>query len=313
MKRGFPEVLATNQPTIIRGSGRLELANWIASKDNPLTARVMVNRIWLHLFGRGLVATPDNFGSAGVMPSHPALLDYLANSFVDNGWSVKASIRSLVLSRAYQLSSHFDAKNYERDPDNTLIWRMNERRLEAEALRDSILAISGTLDPNPPKSNPIAKNGEGLVNLILRGRPADVFAAEPVRSVYLPILRDQLPDALTLFDFPDPTLMAGERAVTTIPAQSLYLMNNPFVIRQANLFAQKLFGGTGNDKERLERAYLACFSRPPTTKEINVGEEFLTKYAERLAKEGTRPPEARRSAWAALCQSLFASAEFSHR
>ncbi len=234
VKRGFPQVMTARQPSINRGSGRRELADWIASKDNPLTARVMANRVWLHLIGRGLVATPDNFGANGQAVSHAALLDHLALSFADNGWSVKKLIRTIVLSRAYQLSSHFDEKNFEADPDNVLVWRMPKRRLEAEALRDTMLALAGRLDLTPPKGSTVARGGEG--NVGFRGRGGfggDPLAIDTHRTVYQSIIRDGVPEMLTLFDFPDPTLIIGERATTTVPAQSLYLMNNPFVIRQA--------------------------------------------------------------------------------
>jgi len=313
IKRGFPQVLSAKQAPITKGSGRLQMAQWIASPENPLTARVMVNRIWSHLFGEGIVGTPDNFGSAGERPTHPELLDSLALSFVEKGWSIKAMVRSLVLSRTYQLASTFDDNNFERDPDNTLLWRMSKRRLEAEALRDSMLAASGILEPESPPTDPIAMGGDGNVNLALRFRPIDNFAQEPFRSVYLPIIRDQLPEALTLFDFPDPTLMAGERAVTTIPAQSLYLMNNPFVIRQAETFALKLLSSSSSDEEKLTQAYLTLFSRSPSEKEKAKAKEFLSGFSKRLVKEKNRPTEAKRQSWNALIQAMFASAEFSHR
>ncbi len=314
VKRGIPQVMTTKQPVIGKGSGRLELANWIASADNPLTARIMANRVWLHLFGRGLVATPDNFGASGQRPDHPALLDHLAVSFVENGWSVKKLIRSLVLSRAYQQSSEFVAKNYEVDPDNVLVWRMSKRRLEAEALRDSMLAVSGNLDLAPAKGSPLAGNGEGNINQLLRQRgPIDGFNSELHRAVYLPIIRDQLPEALTLFDFPDPNLMAGARATTTIPAQSLYLMNNPFVIRQAESVADRLLAPGDTDAQRLTRAYTMFYARPPSEKEQRTAEDFINRYTKTLTDEKKTPTQARRAAWSALCQSLFAGAEFSHR
>src|SRR5262249_52620657 len=165
VKRGFPQVLTAKQPEMSRGSGRRELADWIASGDNPLTARVMANRVWLHLIGRGLVPTPDNFGVNGQPVSHPALLDHLALSFAEGGWSVKKLIRTIVLSRAYQLSSQFDGKNFEADPDNVLVWRMPKRRLEAEALRDTMLAAAGRLDLTPPRGSAVARGGEGNVGL----------------------------------------------------------------------------------------------------------------------------------------------------
>src|SRR5262249_7058629 len=195
VKRGYPQVLTARQPAIATGSGRRELADWMASTENPLTARVMANRVWLHLIGRGLVATPDNFGASGQRPSHPELLDHLALSLAENGWSVKKLIRTIVLSRAYGLSSRFDKKNFDADPENVLVWRMPSRRLEAEALRDTMLALSGQLDLNPPKGSPIAQNGEGYAGFGFRPgrRPGGPAPAEKHRTVDWPIVRDRSP------------------------------------------------------------------------------------------------------------------------
>jgi hypothetical protein len=302
VKRGFPQVLTTKQPDIPRGSGRRELADFIASKDNPLTARVMANRVWLHLMGRGLVATPDNFGASGQRPSHPELLDHLALTFTDNGWSVKKLVRTIVLSRAYRLSSRFDDKNFEVDPDDVLVWRMPKRRLEAEALRDTMLNLSGRLNLTPPKGSVVNLNGEGNIGFRFRGGEAATTDAH--RTVYLPIVRDLVPEVLTLFDFPDPSLILGERATTTVPAQSLYLMNNPFVLRQAEALAEKLLAGGDDDTARLKQVYLLCYSRPPSAKERATAEKFIADYGQKQSQKAT---------WAALCQALFASAEFSHR
>jgi hypothetical protein len=306
VRRGFPQVLTTTQPTIRRGeSGRRQLADWIASADNPLTARVMANRVWLHLIGRGLVPTPDNFGASGLPPSNQALLDYLALSFVEDGWSVKKLIRTIVLSRAYRLSSQLDDKAFEADPDNILVWRMPQRRLEAEALRDAMLALSGRLDLTPPKGDAVARGGEGNVGFRGRGGPvADPATIDTHRTVYLPIVRDGLPEVLTLFDFPDPSLIAGERATTTVPAQALYLLNNPFVIRQAEGLATRLLAADGDEGARLTRAYQLCYARPPSDRELQDARKFLADYG----KE-----HGRRTTWAALCQALFASAEFALR
>jgi hypothetical protein len=301
--RGFPQVLTATQPDIREGSGRRELAAWIASKDNPLTARVMVNRVWLHLVGRGLVPTPNNFGASGLPPSHPALLDHLAVSFVEDGWSVKKLIRSIVLSRAYQLSAQQDAKNFETDPDNVLVWRMPKHRLEAEALRDSMLAAAGRLDLTPPKGSAVGRGGEGNVGFRFRAA-GDPAAADTHRSVYLPIVRDRVSEALTVFDFPDPSLIIGERGTTTIPAQALYLLNNPFVIRQAESLADRLLAGDGDDAARVLRAFQLCYARRPSETEINGALRFLEDYGR---------DKTRRTTWAALSQALFASAEFSHR
>ncbi|MBL8795797.1 MAG: PSD1 domain-containing protein [Planctomycetia bacterium] len=303
VKRGFPQVLTTKQPSLGASSGRRELADWIASKENPLTARVMANRVWLHLIGQGLAPTPDNLGASGQPASHPELLDHLALSLVDNGWSVKRLIRSIVLSRTYQLSSQFDRKNFEADPDNVLVWRMPKRRLEAEALRDTMLALSGRLELTPPKGSTVARGGEGNVGFRFRAG-GDSAATDTHRTVYLPIVRDQVPEVLTIFDFPDPSLIIGERPTTTIPAQSLYLMNNPFVIRQAEGLADKLLASGDDDTARLTRAYQLCYSRSPSDKELQKARKFLEDY-------GQKQP--RRSTWTALCQALFASAEFSHR
>jgi hypothetical protein len=302
VRRGFPRVLTTRQPDIRRGSGRRELAEWIASKDNPLTARVMANRVWLHLMGRGLVPTPDNFGASGLPPSNPALLDHLAVTFVEGGWSVKKLVRTIVLSRAYALSSEFDERNFEADPDNVLVWRMPRRRLEAEALRDTMLALAGRLDLAPPRGSPVARAGEG--NVGFRFRAGGSALSDTHRAVYLPIVRDLLPEALTVFDFPDPSLIVGERATTTIPAQALYLLNNPFVIRQAEGMADRLLARPDEDDALLARAYLLCYSRPPSAKELKGAREFLENYGRK---------HSRRASWAALCQALFAGAEFSHR
>jgi hypothetical protein len=305
VKRGFPQVLTPKQPDIPRGSsGRRELADWIAAKDNPLVARVMANRVWLHLFGRALVATPDNFGASGLPPSHPELLDHLAVAFMDNGLSVKKLIRTLVLSHAYRLSSQFDDKNFDADPDDVLVWRMPKRRLEAEALRDTMLAVAGRLDLNPAKGSPIERGGEGNAGGRFRPSAGGDPTADTHRTVYMPIVRDQLPEVLTLFDFPDPSLIIGERPTTTIPAQSLFLMNNPFVIRQAAALADRLLAEAGDDAGKLTRAYQLCYSRPPSEKELATAETFIQEYAKK---------QSRRATWTALCQALFASAEFSHR
>ncbi len=314
IRRGFPQVLTTTQPAIGRASGRRELADFIASADNPLTARVMANRVWLHLIGRGLVPTPDNFGFSGQPPSHQELLDYLAVSFVENGWSVKKLIRTVVLSRAYQLSSQFDEKNIEADPDNVLVWRMPKRRLEAEAVRDAMLSASGRLDLTPFKGSAIARGGDGNVSFRFRpgaggpggrgGPGGDPVAADNYRTIYLSIVRDGLPEALTLFDFPDPSLIAGERATTTVPAQSLYLMNNPFVIRQAEAMAERLLALSLDDDGKITQAYQLSFSRPPSEKERKNARQFIEDYGRKRSRSAS---------WAALCQALFASAEFNHR
>ena len=307
--RGTLQVM-TKTPLKIRSteSGRKDLAEWIASKDSPLTARVFVNRVWSHLFGRGIVPTIDNFGAAGQPPSNQALLDHLALSFTDDGWSTKKLIRRLVLSHAYQLDSTFDQKSFEADPDNALVWRTSPRRLDAECLRDSMLAISGQLNSDPPVGSPVAQAGEGPAGRRFGGGPPRLGGGpndqqNAHRSVYLPIIREQLPESLALFDFPDPNGVAGERAVSTVPAQALYLMNNPFVIRQAEFAADRLRASSGSNEEKVKRAYETFFARPPSEKETRGAIDFLASYG-RTATD--------RAAWTAFTQALFASAEFAN-
>ncbi|MFM8273609.1 MAG: PSD1 and planctomycete cytochrome C domain-containing protein [Gemmata sp.] len=315
--RGTLQVMSKTPLKIKNGtSGRLELAEWIASKDNALTARVMANRVWLHLFGTGIVPTADNFGAAGTAPTHPELLDHLAISFVDNGWSLKKLIKSIVMSHAYQLDSKNSVKNFEVDPDNAYVWRMAPRRLDAEAMRDSMLAVSGQLQEKPPVGSAVAKAGEGP--FAQRGGFGGVAAAindprNTQRSVYLPIVRDNLPEALALFDAPDPSLISADRPTTTVPAQGLFLLNNPFVIRAAEAAADKLLKGTTTDTERIRAAYLSFYGRPPTEKELTGAEKFLKAYQEQLAKDRVPALRRERETWSAFTQALFASAEFQYR
>lgn len=285
---------------IASGSGRRELADWLASPSNPLTARVMVNRVWLHLFGRGLVPTPDNFGAAGGQPSHPELLDTLSVEFMRDGWSIKRLIRRIVLSRAYGLDSTFDPKSFEADPDNTLVWRMSKRRLEGEEVRDALLFVSGRLNTDPPLGSMVARTGEGLAIFL---RVAGQDASDTHRSIYLPVVRDQVLESLALFDFADPSLVTGQRSTTTGPAQALYFMNGPFVIKQAEALASRVYG---NDESRaVDRAYRLALSRSPTASERDLALAFLREFSARA--KGTDPA---REAWSAFCQALLSSAEF---
>jgi hypothetical protein len=293
--RGLVRVFcAETTAPIAVGSGRRELADWLASPANPLTARVIVNRVWLHLFGRGLVPTPDNFGAAGRPPTHPELLDTLAVDFMADGWSIKRLIRRIVLSRAYGLDSIHDPRNFEADPDNALVWRMSKRRLEAEAVRDALLFVGGRLNPEPPVGSAVARTGEGYA-LFLRTSGREV--SDTHRSVYLPVIRDQVLESLALFDFADPSLVTGERATTTSPAQALYFMNSPFVIRQAEALAERVCAAEKDEARRVERAYRLAFARSPTAGERDRALAFLRAFAAR-------------NPWPAFCQALFASAEF---
>jgi hypothetical protein len=267
-----------------------------------MTARVIVNRVWLHLFGRGLVASPDNFGAAGQRPSHPELLDTLAVNFMADGWSLKRLARRIVLSRAYGLDSSHDPHSFEADPDNALVWRMSKRRLDAEVLRDALLFVSGRLAPEPPVGSAVARTGEGLALFL---RVAGLDASDLHRSVYLPVVRDGMLESLALFDFADPSLVTGKRTTTTGPAQALYFMNGTFVARQAEALAERVRAFDGDDALSVVRAYRLALSRPPTAGEQGRALVFLREFA---TLAGATDPA--RAAWSAFCQALFASAEF---
>lgn len=289
-------------------SGRLALAEWLTQDDNPLTARVAVNRIWQHLFGRGLVATVDNFGLNGDRPTHPELLDWLASDFKANGWSVKHTLRRIMTSRVYQLGSDRNSTAEEIDPDNSLLWRANHRRLEAESIRDAILVVSGKLDAEPANGSIVQAAGNGIVG---RNLQADkLVAGGTKRSVYLPIVRGLVPEVLKVFDFPEPSMIYGSRDVTTVATQALYMMNSDFVTGQAEAFAQQLLDNGGlTDEERVNLAWQTALSRLPSTQERNDAIEFLNQTSQSF--EDSEPEKARQTkAWTSLTQSLFASAEF---
>ncbi|HVA47235.1 MAG TPA: DUF1553 domain-containing protein [Pirellulales bacterium] len=311
--RGVPTVLRTIQANHINPahSGRLEMAHWIASPDNPLTARVMVNRVWQHLFGTGLVPSVDNFGALGDEPSHPALLDTLAVQFVQEGWSVKRLIRSLVLSRVYCLSSDHQAANYAVDPANRLLWRMERRRLDAEEIHDAILAASGQLDLERPDGSPVmSMDGDGKKNNKDDKMKDALAELSNHRAVYLPMYRGNVPEGLAVFDMADPSLIVGKREVTTVATQALFLMNSPFVMQQSAQMARRLFERHDlKDAGRIELAYRLALGRRPSAKEASRIEAFLKDYRRTLGKQGDGD-HVRGAAWASVCQALFASAEF---
>jgi hypothetical protein len=308
--RGLVEVLcAEGEPLkISEGSGRLDLAYWIASRENPLTARVMVNRVWLKLFGKGIVETPDNFGVMGVKPTNQPLLDHLAVSFMENGWSVKSLIKEIMMSRSYQLSAANSAANEAVDPENRYTWRMTPRRLDAEAIRDGMLAVAGVLNLYPVDGSPVARAGEGREGLLrLLGEINN--SPQTSRSIYLPIVRDQIPEMLTLFDFPDASLVTGDRDSTNVPSQSLFLMNSAQVIGLADAFAKRIAAYEGGDSERISYAFQLAYGRDHTAVE---GQAIRQFFADFIKKQSTRtsPEQARNAALSAFAQSLLASAEF---
>jgi cytochrome c553 len=310
--RGFPRViaLADAAPVPSEHSGRLELARWLTHPDHPLTARVMANRVWRHLLGAGLVSTVDNFGSSGERPSHPELLDTLAVHFATEGWSIKNLVREIVLSRTYRQASTYRNDAFLADPENRLLWRAPKRRLDAEAIRDAMLVVSGELDATRRVGSLVGKEiGDRPISLIgLDTRlPADLDGSRH-RSVYLPVLRDRLPDVLDLFDFAESSLVTGDRETTNVPLQALYLMNSPFVRSRARALADRLLREEpGNDDApRIRRGFLLCFSRNPDAAEMKRAASFL----EQANTRATGAAEQRRQLLTACCQALLSTAEF---
>ncbi len=286
--RRFPRILAGDrQPPIKQGSGRLQLAQWIAQPDNPLTARVMVNRIWQHHFGEGIVRTPGNYGKLGQPPTHPELLDYLAHAFVESGWSVKALHRLIMLSATYRQSSRAMSETQKADPGNLLFGRMSMRRLEAEAIRDSLLFISGKLDRT------------------LGGRPTRDLAS-PRRTMYLMTVRSDKAGFPFLFDMPDPENIVDQRTISTVAPQALFLLNNPFALAQIPSIVERAFTTGGEtDSARIVRGYQWLYGRPATPEEIELGMQFLN--AARQKAGGDAPGTA---AWEEYCQALLCANEF---
>jgi cytochrome c553 len=296
--RGFLQVATVGEPPRIPSteSGRRELAQWLASANNPLTARVVVNRVWQWLFGVGIVRTPDNFGTTGERPSHPELLDYLAIRFIDEGWSIKRLIRAIVLSRAYRLSTVDDPRSRTADPENRLAWRANRVRLDAECLRDAVLAAAGDLrlEMGGPTFPASLKADYGYVS------------ADRRRSVYLPVFRNALPEVFEVFDFADPSMVTGRRNVSTVAPQALFLMNHPFVITASRATARRLLAETNlGDQARLTRLYRLTLGRPPTDRERAIGLAFAS-----AGGTGSSTPE---ETWAMLVQALFGSLDFRYR
>lgn len=304
--RRFLEALSGTAPiSTSPGSGRLELARQMTDPvTNPFVARVAVNRIWHHLFGRGIVASVDNFGLLGELPTHPELLDHLADRFVRDGWSMKRLIRDLALSSTYGMASQGDVQSAKADPQNLLLHRSRLRRLEGEAIRDSMLAVSGRLDrtvlgsPIPIHLTPFLDG---------RGKPATSGPPDGMgrRSIYLGVRRNFLNPMLLAFDTPIPFSTVGRRQVSNVPAQALILMNDPFVHQQASVWAKATLARPGTNEERVRGMYLDAFGRPATTDEVAACVEFVTEQATRLgAKLNDVKP------WSDLAHTLFNTKEF---
>ena len=302
--RGFPQVmqvasLRTEMPE--QQSGRLELARWLASAEHPLTARVMVNRIWRWHFGQGLVGSTDNFGVLGDRPSHPELLDWLARRFIAEGWSVKEMHRLIMSSAAYQRSSQPTAatRRSNADPENKLLAHFPIRRLEAEEVRDAVHFVAGALDRMMGGKTIPVKNREFFFNHT--SKDATTYDS-PRRALYLPVVRNNVYDLFEQFDFPDPAVPNGNRNATVVAPQALLMLNSDLVGKAAEKFASGLLASASDDARRIELAYQKAYARPPTAKELARAKRFLTDFKSDSA--------ASPSAWVVLCQSLLASNEF---
>jgi hypothetical protein len=281
VKRRFLQVLSPAAQAFSQGSGRRELADALSERVNPLTARVIVNRVWGQCFGRPLVATPSNFGSLGQRPTHPELLDDLAVRFMNAGWSLKWLHRELVLSATYRQSSQRDARQQSLDPANQYFARMNRRRLSVEAWRDSLLAIADRLD--------LRIGGPSI-------HPQD--PGERRRTFYSEVSRLELDKLLAMFDFPDPNVHCEQRNETTTPLQKLFMLNSPFMVRQAETLAERWTAASDDDAARMAAAYRDVFCRSPEPDELRWGLAFLAGCGD---NDATR--------WTQLAQVLLASNE----
>jgi hypothetical protein len=322
--RGFPEVMLTSEarPAVSENqSGRLELARWMASAKHPLTARVYVNRVWRWHFGAGLVLSTDNYGIQGDRPSHPELLDWLARHFVESGWSTKALHRLILTSNTYQMASrHSDeSKALSLDPENRLLWRFRLSRLDAEQIRDAILAVSGRLDESlGGKTVPLRNRQFVFDHTSMDHTKYDSLR----RALYLPVIRNNLYTLFEQFDFPDPTMPTGDRKATVVAPQALLLMNSDIVMDSADALAMLLMNQTGDDAAKVQSAYQRVLGRPATDAETQRVLTFLKELTPEKLPAGTvvagdakHPTEAAatsipRQAWSLFCQSLFASNEF---
>jgi hypothetical protein len=291
-----------------RGNGRLEVATTMTDGSTPLVPRVMVNRIWHHLFGRGIVQTTNDFGVMGTPPSHPRLLDHLSARFVEGGWSTKRLLRDIVLSSTYRMASRPSAAGSQMDPTNVLLHRMPIRRLSAEAIRDHILAVSGRLDLTVGGPSVTVYIGENFRNN-RSPREQGPLDGDGRRSLYVQVRRNHVSSMLVAFDRPVPVLSIGNRSVSNAPAQPLILLNDPFAHEQAALWAARLLAEDGRDVDtRLRDAYVSAYSRLPTPDEMEAAKGFLQEQRSRYAKSAEESGENR--AWTDLCHTLMNVKEF---
>jgi hypothetical protein len=306
--RRYLEVLANSRTAFTSpASGRLELAERIASSQNPLTARVMVNRIWHHLFGTGLVRTVDDFGHVGDLPSHPELLDYLAAEFVADGWSVKRLIRRIVLSRSFQLASQASPAAKDADPLNRLLSHYPARRLEAEAIRDSILAASGRLDAALFGQSVQPYREKDYADRRLFAGPLDGHGR---RSIYIKNNLMESPKFLSAFNIPGGKVTQGRRDVTNVPAQALAMLNDPLVLQQAGEWAKRVVVRPDEStSQRIGAMFLAALGRPPTEAERTRFEQAALQLAE-LHSVSPADILTNEAVWREIAHTLFNLQEF---
>jgi hypothetical protein len=306
--RGFVRVVSRSEaPEIPAGeSGRKQLAQWLTDGQHPLTSRVMVNRIWLHLFQQGLVRSPNNFGVGGESPSHPELLDYLAGDFQAGGWSIKRLVRKIVVSSTYCQAVASSAAAEQIDGDNVLLWRQNRKRLETEPLRDAILAFSGTLDLSPAQGSQLS---EFDFPANLRYQRELINFAITQRSIYLPAPRNFAPPLYDLFDHVDTGVTTGQRNVTTVPLQSLFMLNSPLVREQAAAAAARVRAlDEPSSAKRIDWLFRQALGRRATESDLRVAQQLLDHV--RMSYRGVGNDDVEDVAWSALCQALIGSPEF---
>jgi cytochrome c553 len=296
------------QPIGPQSSGRLQLAEWLTRPGHPLTSRVMVNRLWRWHFGRGIVPSTDNFGRLGEPPTNQPLLDWLAVRFVSGGWSIKRMHRDIMLSNAYQMSSESDARALEIDPENRLLWRANRRRLEAEAIRDAIMAVSGDLKFAEGGSLLTYKDRQYVATTSKRGA---IDYERNIRAVYIPVIRSNMYDVFQAFDLPDPAVPNGDRDSTVVAPQALFMMNGPAALRHTKIMADGLLAKTGiDDAGRIRDAYERALGRPPAPQDIDRALTFIAGVERAIEARKPSPAERRAFAWQSFCKALISSNEF---
>jgi hypothetical protein len=304
-----PTLIPSTQTGAKSSGRRTAWARWLTGRDHPLTARVFVNRVWQHHFGEGIVATSDNFGHLGARPTHPELLDWLATEFVQGGWKIKALHRLIVISTVYRQSSTQPSGVDAIDPGNQLLGRMRLRRLESEAVRDAVLAVSGQLDRalgGPPV--PIEPRPDGMVVLPRNGMPTPT--APYRRSLYLFARRNYNLTLLNVFDQPVMATNCTRRVHSAVPLQSLTLLNDAVMLEQADRFAARVAAAGGSEEQRIETAFWLAFARQPTAKEVASSMALLRKLRASYADEKLPPDQAEIKALARLCHMLMCANEF---